>query len=191
VAARTLFEESLAIERALGDQQSLAHALNGLSEICHAQGDRVSARTLQEEALAIRRAVGDRPNALWSLHRSGNIAAEQGDDTTARTRYAEALTLAREMGHRGEIAIILHCFAGLALASAQPERALHLAGAAAALHETTDCPLRLAEQAAWERRLHLAHQMLSETAAAAAWAQGRAMALEQAIATALEDDVVR
>jgi hypothetical protein len=102
----------------------------------------------------------------------------------ARTRYTQALELVCETGHRGDIAIVLHCFAELAVAAGHPGRALRLAGAAAALRETTEQPLPPAEQAAWARRVEQARRMLSDTAAAAAWAQGRAMAPEQAIAAA-------
>jgi len=75
----------------------------------------------------------------------------------------------------------------LAAAQGQPERALHLAGAAAALRETIGAPLPPTEQEEFERHLEMARQTLDEEAAAKALANGRAMTLEQAIEYALQE----
>jgi hypothetical protein len=65
-------------------------------------------------------------------------------------------------------------------------RALRLAGAAHALCEALGTrPLRT-EQIDLRRRLEAARGLLGEPAAEAAWAEGKAMPLERAMADALE-----
>jgi hypothetical protein len=43
-AARALYEECLAVDRALGDRRGAAWRQLGLGRVLHAQGDRASAR---------------------------------------------------------------------------------------------------------------------------------------------------
>src|SRR5262245_15581222 len=61
------------------------------------------------------------------------------------------------------------------------------AGAAAALREAIGVPLRPTDRAVHDRGLAAARAGLGEAAFAIAWAAGRAMPLEQAVADALEE----
>ena len=65
-------------------------------------------------------------------------------------------------------------------------RAARLFGAAEALRETSGEVLILAEHSVRERHVAIAQVHLDEAAWQAAWAEGRAMTLEQAIAYALD-----
>jgi hypothetical protein len=67
----------------------------------------------------------------------------------------------------------------------QPVRATRLLGAAEALVEQTQTPLRAAHQIEFERNVALARAQLDDASFAAAWTAGCAMTLEQAIAYAL------
>ena len=66
------------------------------------------------------------------------------------------------------------------------ERAARLFGVVAALRETSGEVLSPAERSVQERHVAIARAQMDETAWQAAWAEGRAMPLEQAIAYALE-----
>jgi hypothetical protein len=81
---------------------------------------------------------------------------------------------------------VLERFVALAAAQGQPERALRLAGAASALRATCGAPLPPAGQAHLDARLAGPRRVLGEEAAGAAWAAGQAMALQQAISSALD-----
>ncbi len=70
--------------------------------------------------------------------------------------------------------------AGVASAQGQAARAARLFGAAGG-----DPPPIPAHRHEWERNMAAVRAQLDEEAFAAAWAEGRAMALEQAIAYAL------
>ena len=59
LAARALYEESLAIRRELGDPRGIAWSLNGLGRVAQRQGDFEAAQRYHEESLALRRKLGD------------------------------------------------------------------------------------------------------------------------------------
>jgi len=80
---------------------------------------------------------------------------------------------------------LIEDYGGLAAAEAQPEKALQLAGFAAALRESIGAPLPPSEQARVDRMIAPAREDLSESVVTAAWETGRAMGLEQAIELAL------
>lgn len=188
-AARSLHEESLAIFKGLGDRHGIAWSVNHLGDVARDQGDYATARSLYGESLAIFRELGDKWGIASSLTDLGHVAGDQGDYAAARSLYKESLAIARQLGDKRGIARVLEGFVGLAAAQAEPERALRLAAAATALRGTIGAPLPPAEQARLERRLGPARQTLSEEARTEAWAEGRALTLEQTIAYALTVEV--
>jgi DNA-binding NarL/FixJ family response regulator len=95
--ARALYEGSLAIRRALGDQHGVAASLNGLGIIAIEEGDYDRARQLHEESLAIRREIGDEAGQGHSIFNLGRAAAEAGDLATARVHLQAALDLRRHL----------------------------------------------------------------------------------------------
>jgi hypothetical protein len=76
----------------------------------------------------------------------------------------------------------------LAAAEAQPERALHLAGAAASMRDTAGSPRKPAEGARLERALAVARMALG-SAAEATWQRGRRMSVQEAVDAALATPV--
>jgi hypothetical protein len=97
--------------------------------------------------------------------------------------YSECLIQYREVGATPAIADRLCSVAALAVAPAQPARALRLAGAAAAINEALGESSRPVP--VWDRYTEAAHRAPGQDSAAAARLEGRTMSLEQAIATAL------
>ena len=92
------------------------------------------------------------------------------------------------MGHQIALAQSLEDLAVLAGREQQAERAIRLLGAGEAFCETLGArpPVAVAEE--YERTVAEGRAALGETAFAAAWAEGRAMSLEQAVAYALGED---
>jgi hypothetical protein len=76
----------------------------------------------------------------------------------------------------------LEGFAHVAGAEGDAERAARLFGAAEALREALGAPLPPVERAHYDRSVAATRAALGEEAFAAAWAEGRALSLEQAIA---------
>ncbi len=184
---RALHEESLAIRRDLGDRRGIASSLSNLGNVAFLQGDHAAAHALHEESLAIRRELGDRLFSAISLHSLGNVAREQGDYPVARAFLEESLAIRREVRDRGGIAESLAGFAALGAAQRQEERAARLWGAAEALREAIGAPLRQSERERYDADVSAARAVLGDAAFTAAWAEGRAMTMEPAIAQALEE----
>ena len=93
----------------------------------------------------------------------------------------------RELGDQTAIAYLIEDYGGLAAAEARPEKALQLAGFAAALRESIGAPLPPSEQARVDRMITPARTALPESAGTIAWGTGRSMLLEQAIELALSN----
>ncbi len=151
------------------------------------QDDYRAARTLQEESLALFREVGDKGGLAYSLFNLGQVAYAQDEYATAHDLHRESLALFRELGQQQGIAGSLEAFAALASVQEQTERAARLWGTAEALREEIGAPLQPRERKKHDREIAQARADLSEDGFNAAWSEGRAMTLEQAIAYALEE----
>jgi predicted ATPase/transposase/DNA-binding XRE family transcriptional regulator len=180
--ATALFEQSLALHREVGNRLGTAVALNLLGDTARWQDDYAQAAARYNESLIIFQEVGDKQSALV-LHNQGYVALHQGNDAQAVALFQQSLALFREMGDNKGIARCLEGLASVAGAVGQPERAARLWGAAEVLWQ----PLGWrspAERAAYDRSVVAARAQLDLAAFTAAWAKGRAMPLEQAIAEA-------
>jgi len=98
--AKPFLEESLAIQRAIGDRAGEGATLNNLSQIYDARGDYDTARRYLEESLAIRRAIGDRAGEGATLNNLSQIYDARGDYDTARRYLEESLAIQRAIGDR-------------------------------------------------------------------------------------------
>lgn len=107
-AAHSLLEESLAIQRRLGEQAGIAISLSNLGAVALQQGDHAAARSLFEESLAIRRRLGDRVDIAVSLNDLGGAVIEEGDRALARSLLEESLTIRRQLADKAGIAVSLN-----------------------------------------------------------------------------------
>jgi len=183
--ARSLYEESGCIFRDLGDRTGVAWALNHQGDVVREQGDLAAAQSFYERSLAAFHELKDRWGIAGSLADLGNLAREQRDFTTASSLYRESLTVFQDLNHKRGVARLLEAFACLAAAQSQPERALRLAGSAAALRQSVGAPLTPAEQNKLERFLELAKRALPTAAARTAWLEGWVMPVERATESVL------
>src|SRR5262249_38654886 len=95
-AARALFDESLAIERTLGDAAGVAWSVHHLGHVAALQGEYETAKGLYQESLAIFRELQYQPGIAASLADQGNVALKEGDLGAARSFYEESLRISRE-----------------------------------------------------------------------------------------------
>jgi predicted ATPase/class 3 adenylate cyclase len=179
------FEESLALCREADDRYGAALALGGLGNVAVYKGDLVWAAAAFTEALALARQVGDRRNIALCLLNLGWVARKRGVLAQAAAQYREALVMFQELGDPRRYAEALEELAATAGAAGQGERAARGLGAAAALRETIGVPLPPDEWADMEEAVAPARAAVGEDAWAAAFAAGKALTLEQAIAEAL------
>jgi tetratricopeptide (TPR) repeat protein len=170
---------------ALGDRVGLARALVVVAGVAFSRGDRQAARPLLEERLAICRELGDSALLIHALGGMGHLARDEGDYARARAFYQESLLLRQRLGDLFALAQSLEDLAALAGREQQAERATRLLGAAEAFCETLGARPPVASVEEYERIVSEGRAALGEAAFDAAWAEGRAMTLEQAVAEAL------
>jgi predicted ATPase/DNA-binding SARP family transcriptional activator len=178
VEARPLFEE-------LGEPVGLAGTLEWLASIASQRGDRRAARPLLEERLATCRALGESELLIHALGGMGHLERDEGDYARARALYQESLLLRRKLGHQLALAQSLEDLAALAGRERQWERAVRLLGAAEAFCETLGAQPPVAVVQEYERTVAESRAALGEAGFAAAWAEGRTLSLEEAMAYAL------
>jgi predicted ATPase/class 3 adenylate cyclase len=183
--ARRCFEESLALSRASEDLWGIGQSLNNLGSIALMENDYAQARSLCEEALTIAERMGDLANVHIRLRNLSHLDCEEGRFDSARSRGEQALRMARRLGDKRAIAVSLLRFGGLAAAQGQSERAATLLAAAEALCETIGYDWQPDQRNQHDRCVAATHAALGEAAFAAAWAEGQALTLEEAVALAL------
>jgi tetratricopeptide (TPR) repeat protein len=186
--AAPVLEESLAVSRELRNTWHIAQSILFLGILAYSQGYIQQASTLWEESLALHRADANTWLIGIVLAFLAMAALEQSDHARAKDQLIESLTLLRELGEKWQTAHTLEVFACLAVAQAQPSpiRAAHIFGAAEVFRETLSAPVLPFQRHFNERGVAALRAQLDDSALAAAWAEGRAMTLEQVVAYALE-----
>lgn len=106
--AHTLSEQSLAIQRELGDKHGILVSLNTLGNIAYHQGDYAAAREIHEESLAYGRDVGDKVGVATSLLNLAVVADHQGAYREAASLCSESLSIFRELGDKRGAAAALN-----------------------------------------------------------------------------------
>jgi predicted ATPase/class 3 adenylate cyclase/DNA-binding CsgD family transcriptional regulator len=187
---RSLLEKGLALFREVGSKEGIAFYFYISGEVVLRQGDAVLARSLAEESLERYRELGHRLGMTLSLALLAQTAASQGDYAAARTLYEESLTLTSKTGDKRNIAPYLEGLAHVVVAQGKLTWAARLWGAAEALRETMGTPIWPVERANYEHSVTTARNQLGEKSFATAWAQGRTLTLEQALAAPEEPSSV-
>jgi predicted ATPase/transcriptional regulator with XRE-family HTH domain len=122
-AAGSLFEESLALVRELGDEWGTANALHNLGSVALYQGDYGRATALLEDSLARWRELADPWGAATALHFLAQAAHYEGDHQRADALGEESLALFRGIGDVRGIAMALRNLASVAYARGNDKRA--------------------------------------------------------------------
>jgi non-specific serine/threonine protein kinase len=137
------------------------------------------------------RAIGADLLTAAALEALGTCAREQGDHHRAAQLFAESLVLVRDSRDPVSLVNNVKSLGAVAAATGRPEQAVRLFGAAEALRDLHGIILPPAERPRLERAIAPARVQLPAPSFAAAWAAGRALSVEQAIAEALTiaDDV--
>jgi hypothetical protein len=185
--ARSLLEESVALARQAGTPHDLAIALGNLGGVVQGEGDYAAATAMRGEAAAMARKVGDRESLGTALAGLAFLARMRGHDEESAALWREDLVVSSEIGHRWITLRALAGLAGVACLAGDHARAARLFGAVAALREADGSR----EIPGWrdinDRDEAAARAGLGDDTFAAAWAEGRAMTLERAVAYALDE----
>ena len=148
-------------------------------------GDLDGSRAYGEQCLAGTRALGVRWYESQVLRTLALTSLLQGRDQRAEDELLECLDIALELGDLAGVALDLDRLGQAAVALGRPERAVVVAGAADRLRESVSGGLTV-EAFRWqtEHPRDAARRLLTDTQIDRAWAQGRAMSPEDAVAYA-------
>jgi predicted ATPase/class 3 adenylate cyclase len=174
----SLLTEALGVYRELEDRPGTAKALWGIGQAAFLAGDHVTAQTVLEESLALLGSLQDRFSLGWVLHTLGLSYVRTTQLDRGRAALEESLQIFAQAHDVSGIVLLLDDFAELADAEGDPQRAIRLTGAARALTASSGVTLATAVNPSLER--------VPPDQREAAWAEGQAMTVEQAVAYALE-----
>jgi ATP/maltotriose-dependent transcriptional regulator MalT len=179
--AVVLLEESLALARDLGDKVQIVNAELTLGEIVLYQRDLLRAEIWVQESLVLLKELRNTSQMAVALSLLGEIRLLQGDLTQSRAICTEAVLLARETEHHYSVGVSLIALAKVTAADGQPEQAARLFGAAEPrINPSTK--MDPFERMDYEHAVEDVRARLGEKVCAAAWAEGRTMTPEQALA---------
>ncbi|HEY8743065.1 MAG TPA: tetratricopeptide repeat protein [Chloroflexota bacterium] len=184
-SAQTRFEESATLFRQLRVSADLAMPQRGLGLVAFRRGDYVQARIWFEESAARFREAGDDWSLAMLLHNLGCVAQNQAHSKDAEALFRQSLQAWRELGNSRGAALCLTGLAGFAATEKQAARAARLFGAAEAIREASGAVLEPPDRVLYDRNVAATRVALGKQGSRTLWVEGRAMALEDAIAYAL------
>jgi predicted ATPase/class 3 adenylate cyclase len=181
--AEDLFRESAAVYEEVGDLLGQAQTETLIGWMLSLRGDIEKGLERYEHGVALLREVGDRFGLADSLGGIAQLYIQAGRLNEARSVSLEALQLFHEADNHSGISFVLEALGELESRLGRFDRALRLAGAADAIREVVGggAPPELMQIEDPRTR---AGERMSEEEIERAWAEGRAMSLEEALAYA-------
>jgi predicted ATPase/transcriptional regulator with XRE-family HTH domain len=176
--ALRLGNEGLEIHRSLNDMMGAAYALDIVAMAAFKQHNYLQAIPWLEESLEIFRTVHDNIGLAMVLNDLGCVLRAAGDFEQAVRVFCESIAIAQQLGEKRRLAFGLE---GLA-AIVEPEWALTLLSAAAALREAIGAPLPPIEQVEHDQLLAQVRRQLDPASCQAAWLSGQARPLVELVA---------
>lgn len=185
--ASALAEEAVTLERSLGDTGGVARALLILGLVAVVRRDHERAMALHEESLTLARKAGDGLSIAVSLGMGAFASLGRGDNQRARALCEQGLALSQRPRVMNVTAFHLHASAALAGSQGRPVRSARLWGAAESLRELIGTILSPVELRVYVPYIEAARTRIDAVAWEGAWAEGKAMTIEEAAGYALAE----
>jgi non-specific serine/threonine protein kinase len=182
--ARTLAEQSRTLASHARFGRAIGLSLGVLGTVSYLEADYRQASSLLEQAIEQLHTAGIPVAVAWVTSLLGRVASAQGNYAEARERSGDALRLVRSFNLKGRAPFVLEGLAEALAHDGDAEGAVLLASAAQAIRRRLGASTSEAEQARLDEWLARARAEL-DSGADAAWAAGQAMALDEAIESAL------
>ncbi len=184
--AVAFFEGALAGFRDLDDEAAVVYALVGLADVWRDKGELGRAAALLGEALEMVRGIGGHLGHRERAPLPGPCAADGGDHRLAALAYRESRVLHHGLDDRWGVVSALSGLTTLAARWDQPERAARLLGVREAMRAALGLPPVWPEHRRWYDPLVAGvRAALGDDLFIAAWAAGRALGLDEAVAEGL------
>jgi len=187
-AVRSQAEEALATARKLSDRNALIGPVHLLAAVTRMEKDYPGARALYQESIALRRPLGDERGVAMEVINLGSVEflAENFDE--AARYYVEGLKKVHTLGNTYLLPVPLIGLGAITAARGEGARAATLLAAGEALVEATGGVLDPDDQPLFDEGVTMARAATDEKTFTVAWAEGRAMPLEQVIEYALRGE---
>jgi tetratricopeptide (TPR) repeat protein len=184
---QSYMEESLALSQGSVDPDAAVRTEGLLARLAFYRGDLAEARKHADLMLDLHREMGDQLSVTGHQSGMAHVARQIGNYQEALALYRETLPDWQKMGHRGAVAHQLECFAFIAKAQEQGERAVKLMSAAEALREASSSPMTPQERVEYDNEVASLRTGMDEKNFISFWEEGREMTMEQAIEYALQE----
>ncbi|MBA2313003.1 MAG: tetratricopeptide repeat protein [Actinobacteria bacterium] len=186
--ARNHLEDNLRRSRRLHDERGVAVTTGNLGHLSLLRGNYESAAAFSIESLKLHRKIRDKEGMATSLNNLGLNALATGEPKRAEPYLREALELASDVGHQDLIGSIVAALAAVAALSGELERGAALLGAAKRIRDHSGVGLEPIEWRTHDRTKNCLLDALGEGRCRQLFAQGEAMAADEALRHVYEDD---
>jgi predicted ATPase len=181
-------QESLTLSQESMDPEASVRTEGLLARLAFFRGDLTEARKHADLMLDRHREMGDQLAVTGHQSEMAHAARQLGNFEEALSLYRETIQEWQEIGHRGAVAHQLECFAYIAKAKEEGERAVKLISAANVLREVSNSLRTPQESIEYDRELAELQAGMDEDAFNLHWTEGQSMNIEQAIEYALTED---
>ncbi len=182
--AITKLDESVNLFRELGDERGIATTLVWLADAELRQGQIQQAAKDWRKSLLLFKKIGEEWGVTSALRGLSKVAWLQGDSQQTAAFAKESLARDQNANDKWGMVDGLEWLARLAIEQRQADRAVRLCAAAERVREFFHLPILPAYREEYASITMKARAQLDEATFVAAWEEGRAMTLEQAIAEA-------
>lgn len=174
-------EEALTIAEELGDPHGQVMPVHILAELARLEGKFAPALERYDQSLALNRQLGNQYMVAMELCNKGHVVLNLGDLPQAQELFTESLQMEQSSG--GEMGVA-YCLIGLASVAADgnnPERAVRLFSAAGGQFERLGAVIDPTDRADYDRHMQALRIVLGQQSFEAAYEQGRALLLDEAV----------
>lgn len=185
---QSYMQESLALSQGSVAPEASVRTEGILARLAFFRGDMAEARKHADLMLDLHKEMGDQRSVTGHQSEMAHVARQTGNYQEALALYRETLPDWQKIGHRGAVAHQLECFAFIAKAQEDGERAVKLMSAAEALRAASSSPRTPQERIEYERELAGLRAGMDEKTFHLLWAEGGSMNMEQAIDFAMGEN---
>ncbi len=183
-----LLEQSLAVRRKIGDRPSLMPTLNNLAIVNRRRSQYARAEELYLESAAIARETDSHKALSHALNGLGEIRLMQDDPVAALAFFRESVAIRHQLGNRPDLPTLLGNIAMAFYRQGDGLTAARLISASESLRKELGIAVQPSNRAEIEENIANVRALVGDAAFEQAWAKGRAMSLDEAVAVALGKD---
>jgi tetratricopeptide (TPR) repeat protein len=183
--AISFFSQALTFAQESGENRTIGVCLYSLAQSYDLMGNLNISRRLWEQGLSLLRAEGDKAHIAWGLEGIAGTAYLAKDFASAFEFHLESLKIKVDVMDKLGIAYSFEGLAQVSAASAEPERAASLWGAANRLREALNVPLESSREDLYTSLIPAARSQIGAEGFDKAWKKGKEMTLNEAIEFAL------